>query len=514
MATANQIKYPVARVADIISDSFWQSHAVQEGNEVTLAELFHAFFTGYNLSDLLSTPLQNVVAFPPFILAERVDYSVDLITSAEPPEAIGFWLLSLAFERDYELRHYSWEKLLEYSPRELHQILESDDWTDEDLAKYLVCLALKVALDTTATAEIPTASEPAHSAADSAKPIGREKRPQRLVTDSSEEHQIRKDFTEEIFNLAPPETLIEHIFSVLHQREAPLFDTEIVDELSDVPNLPQGPEIRHELNTNVLIQRTERTRYGLRTRDTRTEEYTAVADAIIRELHNSGGVLHIESAARKFAQQFGIRLAVVENYLQLPLFMQTGEVLRARADDEEYFVDTFALGDTPGAFVFGDSVSYLFPVTFELLVGGALPIPEVIAGAIGLHPFSGPSEITISGVGWTLTGMWEPTNPYGPLLYGISEAMIRSGFDAKTERLRIEVSPDTASAFMHRVPSDLSRLSRVEQLQLLTGSRGRTVEEIEQDLPAAMNIDEAMIFGGIASRLAVRGDVDIAELLR
>lgn len=117
------------------------------------------------------------------------------------------------------------------------------------------------------------------------------------------------------------------------------------------------------------------------------EEYTTVVDAMIKEIATHGGEIQLDDLIERLAARFGVSAASVRAYADRPLFFRDRSGMLSLRDDRHPYVVDDDLSTTPYCHELSPALaSWSTPVDHDLLRGSGCPVPEALAGWLGMKP--------------------------------------------------------------------------------------------------------------------------------
>jgi hypothetical protein len=291
-------------------------------------------------------------------------------------------------------------------------------------------------------------------------------------------------------------SVLEKCLTLLALRGKPA----TVDEL--VAAIGEGHSIsstRNRLVEDPRVVKVNRTEWALRSWE--MEEYTTIADEIRQRIDEGGGSASIPALVRELTDRFRVAENSVRAYMDAPMFVKEGDLVRLRRPDEPFLVQQ-TIASVRGAYRRDpDGMAYVMPVDGDVLRGSGRGVPPAVAAYLGVLPGQPRTFATPQGevlVSWPITTLGPAIGSVRDLAAAVGAVLgdgLRLDFDRAAGTLRAERVPAEPEG------EDLDRLS------VLTGLT------FDEDPVAAVAAALGVPVGEVRPTLRRRGDAAVADLL-
>ena len=196
------------------------------------------------------------------------------------------------------------------------------------------------------------------------------------------------------------------------------------------------------------------------------EEYSGIAEEMGQAIDRAGGRIETEALVQQIMTQFDSREQSVRMYLNAPMFVVEGHLIRRRKTEDGFHIES-SLTDVADCYlVASHRLNFRIRITADILRGSGFHIPEAIANWLGVVPGTRQYLQFRSNrvlVSWPITALAGPT--LGSIRDGISEEGCKAG-----EQLLLCFANDEMTLDVLPVPKkDLELAKGTKRLALLTG---------------------------------------------
>lgn len=260
----------------------------------------------------------------------------------------------------------------------------------------------------------------------------------------------------------------------------------------------------HHIQISDRIVRVTKDSYALR--EWGLEEYAGIADAIGRGIDDRGGFASIAELMHEISNAYDVSPTSVRAYADAPMFVLEGHVVRRRRS-EEPFVAQDQLPGRRRSYRFVGELVIVFDLDREVMRGSGRALFADVTQALGVAP---GSARRFQGKGFDVGVSWPMTGWIGGSVGSLRGAIAVVGaIPDQRVRLAFDVVGGTVQAAL--IDDEvLLGLDPLDALKTLTGARGRTRDEVLDELDEALGRPLA----GVEATLRARDDHDVAGLVR
>ncbi|HWA67415.1 MAG TPA: sigma factor-like helix-turn-helix DNA-binding protein [Mycobacteriales bacterium] len=294
-------------------------------------------------------------------------------------------------------------------------------------------------------------------------------------------------------------SVVDKCVTLLAMRGSPCTVESLLDDVGE-GHSPRG--VRNRFFEDPRLMRVNKNDWALRAWD--LEEYTGIAEEIAQRIVEWGGSARISDLVDELVRLFGVSAASVRVYVEAPMFVVEGGVVRLRREDEAFQLAS-GLSRARGCFRLDASrISYLVTVDKDVVRGSGRQCPEQFAAALGVRPGQPQSFSAADG---TVAVTWPATSGLGPSL-GSVRGLADDVGAAEGDFLRLEFDVVEKNVVGHLVTRALlDAASSDEAVRMMSGL------DLGADQLAAVARAIDVAAADVFRVLRQRGDDRLADLL-